>query len=90
EALRQEHRDAPVGFSVVIPGAVATPFFARRGAPYARSFPRPVPPGRVAAAIVDAVRRDRAQVVVPGWLDGPIRLRGAVPELYRPLVDRFG
>jgi len=90
EALRQEHCDTPVGLSVVIPGAVATPFFARRGVPYARSFPRPVPAGRVAAAIVDAIRRDRAQVVVPGWLDGPIRLRGAVPELYRPLVDRFG
>jgi hypothetical protein len=49
-----------------------------------------VPAERVAAAIVDAVRRDRAQVVVPGWLDVPMRLRGAVPELYRPLVDRFG
>ena len=90
EALRQEHADAPVGFSVVIPGPVATPFFTRRGTPYGRTFPRPVPAERVAAAIVDAIVRDRAQVVVPGWLNGPIRLRGALPELYRPLVDRFG
>jgi short-subunit dehydrogenase len=90
EALRQEHARSPVGFSVVIPGVVATPFFDRRGVPYARAFPRPVPAERVAAAIVDAVRGDRAQVVVPGWLDVPMRLRGAVPELYRPLVDRFG
>jgi len=90
ESLRQEHARSPVGFSVVIPGPVATPFFERRGVPYARAFPRPVPAERVAAAIVDAIRRDRAQVVVPGWLDGPMRLRGALPELYRPLVDRFG
>jgi hypothetical protein len=69
---------------------VATPFFERRGVPYARGFPRPVPAERVAAAIVQAIRRDRPQVVVPGWLDGPMRLRGALPELYRPLVDRFG
>jgi short-subunit dehydrogenase len=90
ESLRQEHARSPVGFSVVIPGPVATPFFDRRGVPYARAFPRPVPAERVAAAIVDAIRRNRAQVVVPGWLDGPMRLRGALPELYRPLVDRFG
>jgi short-subunit dehydrogenase len=90
ESLRQEHARSPVGFSVVIPGPVATPFFDRRGVPYGRAFPRPVPAERVAAAIVDAIRRDRAQVVVPGWLDGPMRLRGALPELYRPLVDRFG
>jgi short-subunit dehydrogenase len=90
ESLRQEHARSPVGFSVVIPGPVATPFFERRGVPYARGFPRPVPAERVAAAIVDAIRRERAQVVVPGWLGGPMRLRGALPELYRPLVDRFG
>jgi short-subunit dehydrogenase len=90
ESLRQEHARSPVGFSVVIPGPVETAFFDRRGAPYARTFPRPVPAERVASAIVDAIRRDRAQVVVPGWLDGPMRLRGALPELYRPLVDRFG
>jgi uncharacterized protein len=90
ESLRQEHARSPVGFSVVIPGPVATPFFDRRGVPYGRAFPRPVPAERVAAAIVDAIRHDRAQVVVPGWLGGPMRLRGALPELYRPLVDRFG
>jgi short-subunit dehydrogenase len=90
EALRQEHAGSPVGFSVVIPGPVATPFFDRRGVPYGRTFPRPVPADRVAAAIVDAIRRERPQVVVPGWLGGPMRLRGALPELYRPLVDRFG
>lgn len=90
EALRQEHARSPVGFSIVIPGVVATPFFERRGVPYGRTFPRPVPADRVAAGIVDAIRRERAQVVVPGWLGGPMRLRGALPELYRPLVDRFG
>jgi short-subunit dehydrogenase len=90
ESLRQEHARSPVGFSLVIPGPVATPFFDRRGVPYARTFPRPVPAERVAEAIVHAIRRDRAQVVVPRWLDGPMRLRGALPELYRPLVDRFG
>ena len=90
ESLRQEHARSPVGFSVVIPGVVATPFFDRRGVPYTRTFPRPVPAERVAAAIVDAIVREHAQVVVPGWLGGPMRLRGALPELYRPLVDRFG
>jgi short-subunit dehydrogenase len=90
ESLRQEHARSPVGFSVVIPGPVATPFFDRRGVPYERAFPRPLPAERVAAAILDAIRRDRPQVVVPGWLGGPMRLRGALPELYRPLVDRFG
>jgi len=90
ESLRQEHARSPVGFSVVIPGPVATPFFDRRGVAYGRTFPQPVPAERVAAAIVDAIRRDRPEVVVPGWLAGPMRLRGALPEVYRPLVDRFG
>jgi short-subunit dehydrogenase len=90
EALRQEHAGSGVGFSIVIPGPVATPFFDRRGTPYGRSRPRPVAAGRVAAAIVEAVRRERPQVTVPAWLELPIRIRGAAPEAYRPLVDRFG
>jgi short-subunit dehydrogenase len=90
EALRQEHSGSPIGFSLVVPGAVSTPFFDRRGVPYVRRFPRPVPPARVAEAIVDAIRRERPQVVVPPWLDVAMRVRGAAPEVYRPLADRFG
>ena len=90
EALRQEHAGDGLGFSVVIPGPVETPFFDRRGTPYGRTRPRPVTAGRVADAIVDAIVRERAQVAVPAWLELPMRLRGAAPEAYRPLVDRFG
>ena len=57
-----------VGVTVVIPGVVQTPFFERRGAPYDRAWPRLLPPERVAQAIVRAIARDRAEVVIPGWL----------------------
>ena len=50
EALRQEHAGAGPGFSLVIPGVVATPFFERRGTPYGRTLPRPVTAGRVIPA----------------------------------------
>ena len=86
EALRTE---TPVGVSVVLPGVVDTPFFDRRGAPYDRRRPVPVPAGRVARAIVGAVERERAQVYVPGWLEVPARLRGAAPGVFRRLAALF-
>lgn len=90
DALRQEVHRAGVGVSTVLPGIVDTPFFERRGTPYARNRPRPVPPGRVAAAILSAVERGRADVYVPAWLGLPVRVKGAVPGLYRVLATRFG
>jgi short-subunit dehydrogenase len=85
EALRVE---TPVGVSVVIPGVVDTPFFARRGAPYARRRPVPIPAERVARAIVRAVERETAEVYVPGWLTLPARIKGAAPGVFRRLAAR--
>ncbi|MBB4699729.1 SDR family NAD(P)-dependent oxidoreductase [Sphaerisporangium siamense] len=91
EALRQELRAVPgVGVSVIVPGVVDTPFFLRRGAPYDRRWPPPIPPERVARCVLRAVERGRAESYVPGWLRVPARLRGSLPGLYRGLAGRLG
>ncbi|HEY7280521.1 MAG TPA: SDR family NAD(P)-dependent oxidoreductase [Actinomycetota bacterium] len=90
ESIRMELHATGVGVSVVSPGAVDTPFFERRGRPYDRARPRKIPPGRVADAVVAAIRTGRAETFVPGWMAFPARLRGSLPGLYRSLARRFG
>ncbi|KOV31357.1 short-chain dehydrogenase [Streptomyces sp. XY152] len=90
EALRQELRGTGVGVTLVVPGPVETGFFARRGTPYHRSHPRPTSPGRVAAAVWDAVSRSRDDAYIPPWLGLPSRVRALAPGLYRKLLNRFG
>ncbi len=79
DALRLE--EPAVGVTTVLPGAVDTPFLARRG--YDRSFPRPVPADRVAAAALRAVEHGRAEVFVPRWLRVASVVQGAAPGIFR-------
>jgi uncharacterized protein len=90
DSVRLAYAAAGVGVTVVVPGVVDTPFFSRRGRPYDRARPRPVPADDVAAALVDAVLRNRSEVFVPAWLRFPARLHGALPGLVFTLQRRFG
>ena len=88
-ALDAELAGTGVGVTVVIPGVVQTNYFERRGAPYNRGWPRPLPPERVAQAVVRAIARDQSEVVVPGWLRVPIWLQATLPGLYGRLERWF-
>lgn len=90
ECLRYELRGTGVHICVVLPGVVDTPFFARRGAPYDRSWPRVIPAERVADAILAALTGHRRQIFVPAWLGLPGRVHGTVPGLFERLASRFG
>lgn len=88
--LATEVRSRGVRVTVVVPGVVDTPFFDRRGVPYDRRFPRPVPAELVAGRLVAAVRDDRSQVVVPRWLRAPMLVRAVAPGAYARLAARWG
>jgi short-subunit dehydrogenase len=87
--LREELRADGVDVSTVLPGVVDTPFFERRGAPYDRRVPRPMPPAQVARAVVGALESGRPRTVVPRWLAFPAWLSAALPGPYRALARRF-
>ena len=90
ESLRYEMTGNGVGVSVVLPGAVDTPFFSRRGRPYERRWPAPIATDQVARAIIGAVtQHGRAEVYVPGWLPLPglaaRRGTAGIPVARRPV-----
>ena len=76
--------------TLVSPGVVDTPFFARRNRVYQRSWPKPMPVGRVARLVVSSIEQRREDVVVPGWLLLAARLNGGLPRFYRLLAQHPG
>jgi short-subunit dehydrogenase len=76
-----------VTVTLVSPGVVDTPFFARRNRVYQRSWPKPMPVGRVARLIVSSIEQRREDVVVPAWLLLAARLNGGLPRFYRLLAQ---
>ncbi len=83
EGLRMELSGTGVSVHVVMPGPVATDFFAARGAAYAHPRPRPVPSAAVARAVVDIAGSRRDEVYVPRWFAVAAIARLVVPPLYR-------
>jgi short-subunit dehydrogenase len=90
ESLRYEVSRAGVEVSVVVPGAVDTPFFERRGRAYGRRRPRQQPADVVAAAVVRCLEEGRPEAVVPTWLRVAGVVRVVSPAGFRRLSDRFG
>ncbi len=89
DSLRPELAARGIGVTTFAPGIVDTGFFARRGTPSERKFPRPMSVERVAAELVAAIERDRDAVVLPRWLRFPVILHAAVPGLYNRLANRW-
>jgi NAD(P)-dependent dehydrogenase (short-subunit alcohol dehydrogenase family) len=90
ESIAYELNGHDVRVSVVVPGVIDTPFFERRGRPYGRRRPGPIPAERVARAIVSCLERDRGLAYVPRWMRVPAWLHGAAPGTFRALATRFG
>lgn len=90
QSLDIETAGSGVSISLISPGPVATPFFARRGTPYGRRWPRPVPADDVARAIERALATRAPEIWVPSWLGLVPRVRAATPALYRRAARRFG
>lgn len=83
EALSVEVAGKGVGVSIVNPGVVDTDFFAARGHLYDRPFPKPISADRVAAGVINAAEKNKAEVFVPGPFRYAVAVRHVAPRLYR-------
>ena len=90
DSVRLEVAGEGIGVTTLLPGAVRTPFFDQRGLPYDRRFPRQLDAAEVASALLEALARGDAEIFVPRWLTVAARVRGAAPELFQRLAQRFG
>jgi len=85
-----DHRHAPIHWTVVCPEAVETPMLEsmrKRRAGVVVFTEKPMPPEKVAAAIVDAIRKPRSEILVPNARGKLIRFIGLFPDLLSRGMD---
>jgi short-subunit dehydrogenase len=91
ESLIYELEGTGVGVTLVNPGIIDTAFFDH---PSFETFPakakaRAIPPERVAAAIVRAIRRNQPEITVPASYAIGTFLKTAAPGFFRRVMRRF-
>ena len=91
ESLALELDGSGVGVTLVNPGIVDTAFFDHGSV---AAFPasaraRAIPPERVAAALVRAVRRDLPEVTVPAIYTLGTLFKAAAPRIFSRVMRRF-
>ena len=85
-----DHRHAPIHWTLVCPSAVETPMLQgmrRRRAGAVVFTEKPMAPERIAAAIVDAIREPRLEILVPNARGKLIRFLGLFPGLLSRGMD---
>ena len=86
ESLRLEYRDSGVAFSLIQPAQVETAML--EGQPRPRLLPV-ITADEVAAAVLDAVRRDRFEVWVPASQGVSFKLSAILPRRVREAIMRM-
>jgi short-subunit dehydrogenase len=91
ESLVYELEGTGVGVTLVNPGIIDTPFFdhASFAAFPTQARARAIPPERVAAAILRAVRREIPEITVPASYAIGTLLKTAAPGFFRRVMRRF-
>lgn len=85
-----DHRHSPIDWTLVCPGAVETPMLQgmrRRRAGAVVFTEKPMPPERIATAIVDSIREPRIEILVPSARGKLIRFIGLFPGLLSRGMD---
>jgi short-subunit dehydrogenase len=85
EAVRAEHRDSGIDFSIVMPGVVKTEMIA--GYAHSRGV-QEIEPEDVAEAIVQTLRQPRVDVFVPRSLGAVARVMQLLPRAASEWVGR--
>jgi NAD(P)-dependent dehydrogenase (short-subunit alcohol dehydrogenase family) len=86
EAMRAELAPAGVDVTLILPTVVQTELSA--GVPAARGV-RSVTPEEVAKVIESALRKPRAEIWVPRWVQGPTKFTQALPRRVAGVLDRL-
>jgi short-subunit dehydrogenase len=90
DALREELRPTGIVVTTIRPGVVKTAFNEHRNKPYSRKIPRPLPPERIADAIIDALLHGKSRRTVPGWIEVAVKAQRRMPRVFETLARIFG